>query len=103
MEFHTALMSLLKSVFHRVPHWIRSFATLARKPCAPWFKIRSINGIRSGTDLKDHGVASGPLQLVKLIHNICLGLFGGLVLPLGLSDDVQPGTPELPLGIILRH
>ena len=93
-------MCLLYCKSHRVPFRIRSLTTFSGKPCTPWLKFRPIHGIRRGTHLKNHCIASGILKLLQLRHYIFLRFGSRLTLPLRLPYDVEPRTTEFPFRII---
>ena len=101
MELHAAAVCLGDGEFHRIPHRIRSFAPFAGQPCAPGLQLRLVDGIGRRPHLEYHHIAAGILQLVELVHDIGPGLFGALVLPLTLADDMKPGPPELPFRIVV--
>ena len=98
VKLHSAAVSFGNHKPERVPCRRRSHTRRAADVARPRLERAGIGGIGLRAYLPDDGVASGCLERVELVAQICLRLLRSHGRILALADDVHPGTAELALG-----
>ena len=101
MQFHTATVTLVNHPLQGIPIGSRSPTLLCCEIIAPGLQLTLIEGITLRTYLENDGITAIFLQLVKLIGQRALHLFGTHALKLSI-DTLNPGTTELSLRLCLN-